>query len=108
MLDSLDEDEHSPVPGLVHRYPDRVLFLVTDRWRRPIAAIARHAHRLVSNAQDYNFHPQLRTGSPLHRGTLRKCATCSLSGGDPLISCRTENSEHTSAGASCGRSKHVE
>ena len=27
--DPLGEDEHSPVPGLVHRYPDRVLFLVT-------------------------------------------------------------------------------
>jgi lysine 2,3-aminomutase len=28
--DPLGEDGHSPVPGLVHRYPDRVLFLVTD------------------------------------------------------------------------------
>jgi len=27
--DSLHEDSHSPVPGLVHRYPDRVLLLVT-------------------------------------------------------------------------------
>ena len=27
--DPLDEDGHRPVPGLVHRYPDRVLFLVT-------------------------------------------------------------------------------
>jgi lysine 2,3-aminomutase len=27
--DPLGEDEHAPVPGLVHRYPDRVLFLVT-------------------------------------------------------------------------------
>ncbi|NJK63309.1 MAG: KamA family radical SAM protein [Synechococcaceae cyanobacterium SM2_3_1] len=27
--DSLAEDQHSPVPGLVHRYPDRVLMLVT-------------------------------------------------------------------------------
>jgi len=27
--DPLGEDSHSPVPGLVHRYPDRVLFLVT-------------------------------------------------------------------------------
>ena len=27
--DPLGEDDHSPVPGLVHRYPDRVLFLVT-------------------------------------------------------------------------------
>ncbi|MBN1828081.1 MAG: KamA family radical SAM protein [Deltaproteobacteria bacterium] len=28
--DPLKEDEDSPVEGLVHRYPDRVLFLVTD------------------------------------------------------------------------------
>jgi lysine 2,3-aminomutase len=27
--DPLGEDGHSPVPGLVHRYPDRVLFLVS-------------------------------------------------------------------------------
>jgi len=27
--DSLNEDEHMPVPGLVHRYPDRVLMLVS-------------------------------------------------------------------------------
>ena len=31
MEDSLAEDRHSPVPGLVHRYPDRVLFLVTTQ-----------------------------------------------------------------------------
>jgi len=30
MLDPLDEDHDSPVPGLTHRYPDRVLFLITD------------------------------------------------------------------------------
>jgi len=28
--DPLHEDEDSPVPGLTHRYPDRVLLLVTD------------------------------------------------------------------------------
>jgi lysine 2,3-aminomutase len=28
--DPLAEDAHSPVPGLVHRYPDRVLLLVTN------------------------------------------------------------------------------
>lgn len=28
--DPLNEDADSPVPGIVHRYPDRVLFLVTD------------------------------------------------------------------------------
>ena len=29
MIDSLDEDGDSPVPNITHRYPDRVLFLVS-------------------------------------------------------------------------------
>jgi lysine 2,3-aminomutase len=81
-LDSLGEDEHSPVPGLVHRYPDRVLFLVTDR----CAAYCRYCtrSRLVSNAQDYNFHPEFEQGlryienHPEVRDVL-------ISGGDPLL-----------------------
>ncbi len=82
MLDSLGEDEHSPVPGLVHRYPDRVLFLVTDR----CASYCRYCtrSRLVSNAQDYNFHPEYEQAlryieaHPEVRDVL-------LSGGDPLL-----------------------
>ncbi len=31
MDDPLHEDEDSPAPGLTHRYPDRVLFLITDQ-----------------------------------------------------------------------------
>jgi len=31
MSDPLDEDKDSPTPGLTHRYPDRVLLLVTDQ-----------------------------------------------------------------------------
>lgn len=31
MADPLHEDQDSPVTGLTHRYPDRVLFLVTDQ-----------------------------------------------------------------------------
>lgn len=30
ILDSLEERDHSPVPSLVHRYPDKALFLVTN------------------------------------------------------------------------------
>jgi len=30
MIDPCGEDSHSPVPGLVHRYPDRVLLMVTE------------------------------------------------------------------------------
>ena len=82
MLDSLGEDEHSPVPGLVHRYPDRVLFLVTDR----CAAYCRYCtrSRLVSNAQHYDFHPSYEksleyiAAHPEVRDVL-------ISGGDPLL-----------------------
>jgi lysine 2,3-aminomutase len=31
LLDALHEDVDSPTPGITHRYPDRVLFLVTDQ-----------------------------------------------------------------------------
>ena len=82
MLDSLGEDEHSPVPGLVHRYPDRVLFLVTDR----CAAYCRYCtrSRLVSNAQDYNFHPEYEAGLNYIEAHL-EVRDVLLSGGDPLL-----------------------
>lgn len=41
LLDPLHEDEDSPVPGLTHRYPDRVLFLITDQ----CAMYCRHCTR---------------------------------------------------------------
>jgi lysine 2,3-aminomutase len=82
MSDPCGEDAHSPVPGLVHRYPDRVLFLVTDR----CAAYCRYCtrSRLVSNASGYDFHPEFDrqiayiAGHPEIRDVL-------LSGGDPLL-----------------------
>ena len=82
LLDPVGEEHTMPVPGLVHRYPDRVLFLVTDR----CAAYCRYCtrSRLVSNAQDYNFHPEYERGlryieeHPEVRDVL-------LSGGDPLL-----------------------
>jgi len=30
VVDPLSEERHSPIPSIVHRYPDRVLFLATD------------------------------------------------------------------------------
>ena len=82
MSDPCGEDEHSPVPGLVHRYPDRVLFLVTDR----CASYCRYCtrSRLVSNASGYDFQPNFDrqieyiASSPRIRDVL-------LSGGDPLL-----------------------
>jgi lysine 2,3-aminomutase len=82
MSDPCGEDGHSPVPGLVHRYPDRVLFLVTDR----CASYCRYCtrSRLVSNARGYDFHPEFDRQiayieqHPEVRDVL-------LSGGDPLL-----------------------
>ncbi|HUC84594.1 MAG TPA: KamA family radical SAM protein [Candidatus Acidoferrales bacterium] len=82
MSDPCGEDAHSPVPGLVHRYPDRVLFLVTDR----CASYCRYCtrSRLVSNASGYDFHPEFErqiayvAAHPEVRDVL-------LSGGDPLL-----------------------
>ena len=82
LLDPVGEEEHSPVPGIVHRYPDRVLFLVTDR----CAAYCRYCtrSRLVSNAQDYNFHPDIEQGLSYIEEN-KGVRDVLLSGGDPLL-----------------------
>jgi|TARA_B110000438_G_scaffold303211_1_gene363724 lysine 2,3-aminomutase len=82
LLDPVGEEDSMGVPGLVHRYPDRVLFLVTN----VCAAYCRYCtrSRLVSNAQGYDFHPNFENAlkyieeHPEVRDVL-------LSGGDPLL-----------------------
>ena len=81
MADSLAEDRHSPVPGLVHRYPDRVLMLVTTQ----CASYCRYCtrSRIVGDpAETFSraeFELQLEylRHTPQVRDVL-------LSGGDPL------------------------
>ena len=82
MSDPCGEDSHSPVPGLVHRYPDRVLFLVTDR----CASYCRYCtrSRLVSNATGYDFHPEFDRQIQYIRDHL-EVRDVLLSGGDPLL-----------------------
>jgi lysine 2,3-aminomutase len=82
MSDPCGEDEHSPVPGLVHRYPDRVLFLVTDR----CASYCRYCtrSRLVSNATGYDFHPEFDRQIDYIR-KHSEVRDVLLSGGDPLL-----------------------
>ena len=82
MSDPCGEDEHSPVPGLVHRYPDRVLFLVTDR----CAAYCRYCtrSRLVSNASGYGFQPDYQEQLDYIR-KHPEVRDVLFSGGDPLL-----------------------
>jgi lysine 2,3-aminomutase len=82
MRDPCGEDKDSPVPGLVHRYPDRVLLLVTDQ----CAVYCRYCtrRRLVgSNERSItqgNFEEVLK-----YLKSHRKVRDVLLSGGDPLL-----------------------
>ncbi|MBI4313864.1 MAG: KamA family radical SAM protein [Candidatus Omnitrophica bacterium] len=86
-LDPCGEDGDMPVPGLVHRYPDRVLFLVTEQ----CAMYCRHCTRrrlvgttsrgLMSSANYEATFDYLRKHTEV-RDVL-------ISGGDPLM--LTEN-----------------
>ncbi|MEN6555772.1 MAG: lysine 2,3-aminomutase [Anaerolineaceae bacterium] len=80
MEDSLAEDMHSPVPGLVHRYPDRVLMLITNQ----CATYCRYCTRgrLVGDPRQgfmRDFEAQIAyiRRTPQIRDVL-------ISGGDPL------------------------
>lgn len=81
MRDSLSEEAHSPVPGLVHRYPDRVLMLVTTQ----CASYCRYCtrSRIVGNPaeqfskNDFEHQLEYLRQHPEVRDVL-------LSGGDPL------------------------
>jgi lysine 2,3-aminomutase len=82
MEDSLAEDRHSPVPGLVHRYPDRVLMLVTTQ----CASYCRYCtrSRIVGDPgqtfsqQEFDAQIEYLKRTPQVRDVL-------LSGGDPLV-----------------------
>ncbi|MEN8242908.1 MAG: KamA family radical SAM protein [Chloroflexota bacterium] len=80
--DSLSEDLHSPVPGLVHRYPDRVLMLLTTQCASYCRFCTRS--RIVGdpskNFGTENFQRMIDyiTETPQIRDIQ-------LSGGDPLV-----------------------
>lgn len=81
-LDPLGEESTTPIKGIVHRYPDRVLFLVTDR----CASYCRYCirSRFVSNARGYDFMADFDEGLAYIRARP-EIRDVLISGGDPLI-----------------------
>lgn len=79
--DSLAEDEHSPIPGLVHRYPDRVLMLATTH----CASYCRYCtrSRLVGDFEQTFKKNDLERQLDYIRQTPQ-IRDVLLSGGDPL------------------------
>ncbi len=79
--DPLNEDHDSPVPSITHRYPDRVLFLVTSQCsmycrfctrKRKVSDSSKISMKYIQDGLDYiRAHPEVRD--------------VIVSGGDPLM-----------------------
>jgi lysine 2,3-aminomutase len=82
LMDPCAEDESSPVHGLVHRYPDRVLLLVTDK----CAVYCRYCtrRRLVGSSEKCITEEDLDEAIAYIQAT-KKIRDVLISGGDPLL-----------------------
>ncbi len=82
LADPCGEDSHMPVPGLVHRYPDRVLFLVTDR----CASYCRYCtrSRVVSGVGEQHLEMNWEAAFK-YLEAHTEVRDVLLSGGDPLL-----------------------
>jgi lysine 2,3-aminomutase len=82
MADPCGEDGDMPVPGLVHRYPDRVNFLITDR----CASYCRYCtrSRVVSGAGHQHLETEFEAAFR-YLEEHREIRDVLLSGGDPLL-----------------------
>lgn len=82
MADPCGEDGDMPVPGLVHRYPDRVNFLVTDR----CASYCRYCtrSRVVSGAGSQHLETEFEAAFN-YLETHTEVRDVLLSGGDPFL-----------------------
>ena len=82
LLDPCAEDENSPVPHLVHRYPDRVLLLVTDK----CAVYCRYCtrRRMVGESEKSITAEELDQALAYIQST-KKIRDVLISGGDPLL-----------------------
>lgn len=82
LLDPLHEDEDSPVPGLTHRYPDRVLFLITDQ----CSMYCRHCTRRRFAGQHDCESPKERIQKSIdYIARTPQVRDVLLSGGDGLL-----------------------
>lgn len=80
--DPLGEDSHTPVPGLVHRYPDRVLFLVTGSCSTYCRYCTRS--RMVGGGGEYSFNMRQWEQAIAYIEATPAIRDVLLSGGDPL------------------------
>ncbi|MBQ3368931.1 KamA family radical SAM protein [bacterium] len=81
--DPLSEESMSPVPNLVHRYPDRVLFLATEFCSSYCRYCTRH--RVVGNKNElHRFNSKCWNESIDYIARHTEVRDVLISGGDPL------------------------
>ena len=79
--DPLNEEGDSPVPHIVHRYPDRVLFLVT----RQCAMYCRHCIRKARmGEEDFYINEKEKETAISYIARTPQVRDVLISGGDPL------------------------
>lgn len=80
LVDPCAEDKDSPIPGLVHRYPDRVLLLATES----CAMYCRHCTRRRIVGEEQNIRPNLEKIVDYLKSN-KKIRDVLISGGDPFL-----------------------
>ncbi len=81
--DPLGEEEQSPVPNLVHKYPDRALLLVSHQCAMYCRFCTRK--RKVGNAQKMGIRPDNIKAACTYLKQHQEIREVLLSGGDPLL-----------------------
>ncbi len=100
--DPLDEENLSPVPNLIHKYPDRVLFLVNSQCAMYCRFCTRKrkvgTDRMIINSKSIDAGLKYLKETPAIRDVL-------ISGGDPLL---LEDDKLESILSSLRKIKHIE
>ncbi len=81
--DPLGEDHDAAVPGLVHRYPDRVLFLTTG-FCSTYCRYCTRSRMVGDTGGDYKFNYAQWEGALAYLRQHKEVRDVLLSGGDPL------------------------
>jgi len=82
LTDPLAEDLYSPVENIVHRYPDRVLFIVTYK----CSMYCRHCtRRRIVGEEDFSINEETLEKAISYIKSNSNIRDVLLSGGDPLV-----------------------
>jgi lysine 2,3-aminomutase len=81
LADPLEEDADSPVPSIIHRYPDRLLFLVSHM----CASYCRFCTRKRKVGDPSKIHPRYIEDGIAYIRAHEEIRDVVVSGGDPLM-----------------------